>query len=100
MTNLTYNERVLKIAKEIMTMRPGTHPKAALREAKSIAKTRDTYKVSVDQKESLKQTRREAIPDHIKATIKRQKAAEAERKKAGRKLPRAKVVSGGGVSPR
>ena len=38
MANLTYEERILKIAKEIQEMRPSTHPKAALREAKSIAK--------------------------------------------------------------
>lgn len=39
---LTYKERILKIADEILAMCPGTHLKAALREAKAIAKsTRD-----------------------------------------------------------
>jgi hypothetical protein len=101
MTNLTYQERILKIAREIMEERLGTHPKAALREAKAIAKTRDTYRVSADQKtKNYIKTDWGKLPEHVKATISRQKIAEAERKSAGRQLPKTKVVSGGAVSPR
>ncbi|WP_420194835.1 hypothetical protein [Marinobacter sp. GH_1] len=101
MANLTYKERILKIAEEILAMRPGTHPKAALREAKAIAKTRQTYRVSADQKKaSHSKTDWDSLPEHVKATISKQKAAEAERRKSGRQLEKTKIVSGGGVSPR
>lgn len=101
MTNLSYKERVLKIAKEIQEMRPGSHPKAVLREAKAIAITRDTYRVSADQKRTTySKTDWDKLPEHVKATISKQKKAETERKAAGRQLAKIKVVSGGSVSPR
>ena len=101
MANLTYDQRVVKIAGEILAIRPGTHPKAAIREAKALARIRDTYRVSAEEKiTSNKKTKWETIPEHIQATIRKQKLAEEERRKAGRELATVKIVSGGGVSPR
>lgn len=101
MIELTYEQRVLKIAKEIMSIRPGVHPKSALREAKAIARTRDTYRVSAEQKHvSCKRLDFKELPEYVKLTIKKQKKAEVERIKTGRKLPTLKFLSGGGVSPR
>ena len=84
-----------------MLLHPGTHPKKALREAKDIAKLRETYRVIAEDKSTTnKKTPWKSLPEHVKATIKKKKDAEAEREKAGRKLATPKVVSGGSVSPK
>ena len=101
MATLTYEERTLKIAKEILSIRPGIHLKAALREAKAIAKIRDTYQVSAEQKNDVySKVSRNSLPEHVKATISKQKNADAERRRAGRKSVRIKIISGGAVSPK
>lgn len=96
-----YKTRVLKIAREILAMRPGTHPKSALREASAIAKSRDTYRVTAEKKSgSGSRSDWDDLPGHVEATIRKQRQAASERKKSKRKLPDAEKVSGGGVTPR
>lgn len=94
-----YERRVLKIAEEILSMRPGSSPKAALREAKAIAKTRDTYQVKAEHKVTAhNQGTWKEVPDHIKRTIQKQRQADLERQRSGRRLPKGRKVSGGKVS--
>jgi hypothetical protein len=96
-----YERRVLKVAKELMEAKPTVTVQFALRHAKDIAKTRETYKVSSEEKIiDPKKTKWKDRPEHVRSTIARQNKAERQRKKEGRSLPKMRFLSGGKVSPK
>lgn len=94
-------QTIIEIAKEIMRESPGTTPQKALRHAKDIYKHRGHYKVRADDKKpSYARTPWDKLPENIRRTIEKQRAAEEDRKRNGRRLPNTRFVPGGKVSPR
>lgn len=82
MNESEYQRRVLEISKEILAANPSTTRQSALRHAKDIAKIRDSYKVASESKiTNFSPTLWKDRPEHVKATIFRQRSAEQERKK-------------------
>ncbi len=98
---MNYQKRVAAIAAEIIALRPGTHPKSAIREAKVIARLRSVYRVPAEakiEKPDCVRFEHKEVPSHIRAPMVRVKRADAERSRLGIKGLQAKMVRGGTCS--
>jgi hypothetical protein len=97
----SFEARVLKIASEIRNIHP-LKPKSAInKEARAIAKHRNTYKVASEEKSTIdKKTKWKNLPEDVKLNIKKSISADKVRQSKGLKLPKAKMLPGGKVSPK
>jgi len=113
-------QKFLEITAEILWESPGMNLRAVLNKAKIVARIRRSiHKVPSNQRSHRgrtvprsniatidnKMTRgkrpsKNKVPEHIRRNILRREQAEQERMACGRKLPTARFVSGGKVSPR
>ncbi|WP_429231104.1 hypothetical protein [Aeromonas veronii] len=92
---------IIELAKQIIRLSPGTTPQKALRHALDIQRQREHYRVSSEDKgDKNEKTAWTDLPEHVRATINRQKKAAEMRKKQGLSLPGWHKVSGGKVSPK
>ena len=105
MSKEPYTDAVKRMTNELLQENPYMHPQKAFNKAKKLAKRQQnsasTYRPRAnDKKESGGKYVKKQIPEHIKATMEKQKKAEEERGRAGRALPRARFYSGGRASGR
>lgn len=102
MVDLTKHEaKILEVAKLVMR-EERVSPRVALRRARDIVKRRGgIYKLTAEEKPvSAKKIKFNELPESDQLTIRRLRLAAEIRRREGRSLPRAKVLTGGKVSPR